>query len=580
MKTFFLTIFFFILVAFCALAGIIVAQISPRSWSFETVENGLLDLAEKGALKLDALSGNKVEGFLAEKLGQCQPMSIQRGSNADPIGNAVAVEGVAHFSLPIDVGAHSLLCGFPGRGKPVFLIPSKPGQVVLRRRPNVPGSVDFSGEELLKFVLLSDELNFDILLPGVQLHLESRAPVSLALDYEKAESRFSVVALSGDLDFTFAPLTNSPTPMIVIIIPAKNGKLSSQGKLFPPEEPIKIIPSGVYAGKSPTPLPGFSVGTPFLLSSLFSSNNSGDPGSPQRSWIATLWSDVFDLSSRESIQAMATYFPALSPVRFLCQFTPAKTKPNAVLPGEWINAPAGGKLKCPGDYEVTLANETRMRVRQAGSLPEFALGAGQMEVNSGASDFFFSVPGMSGGMRGHAKHQRILFTTDSQESVLGCLGGNSTVSVRRTGPSKAKVLLASRSCRMEVYSGLGNQARYVFPFDHVYFENLGVPRRSWPQTPMPTLTPLTPEKGEFIGLPLKAASGGKVGWQLPPSLTNADCTLFSQKTDFAPLVEVAKTKGAPTGEATVPAANLPGLAKLACEKDNFLALSSLIPLLP
>jgi hypothetical protein len=580
MKAFFLTLFFFILVAFSVLAGIIVAQIPPRSWSLENTANHAFDLAEKGASQISELTSGKVDEWLAEKFGQCQPMTLPKATGVDPIGNISPVAGVTPFSRTLSLAANSLLCGFPGRGKSILFIPQEPGKVILRRRPYVPGSMEYAGEEKSKLLLISDELDFNVLVPGTLLHLQSKGATSVLLEYMKGESKLSVLVLNGDLEFSVSPLTNVSMPTLISLSLMNSSSLSSQGKLFPTRTTVNILPSGVYVGSATTPVPGISVVSPFLISSLFSVPLANDPGTPQLSSIDALKTALYDVTSRESILSLATNFPALFPIRFLCGFTAPKAKLVAVLPGEWINAPEGGTLECPGGYSVLLEKGTRMRVRQADSLPDFTLASGSIGVTSGAADYFFSLPGFSGGLRGQTKYQNIIYSAKPLESLLACTEGLATVSIRSSNQPNVKSLLSSRACRLDVYFGQKGEARHLFPVDNVHVENLGISRISWPYiSPSPQLNRVL-LSSKFIHLELKAQPGGALSWQLPPSLLNADCTVISQKSDFAPLIELAKLKGTAMGEAQVDPANIPGFAALLCLKEGITAFSSLVAIWP
>ena len=315
------------------------------------------------------------------------------------------------------------------------------------------------------------------------------------------------------------------------------------------------------------------------LSSIFRFSPGIDAGTPQRTGLEVLAEDLFDPTSRDAIIALSSWIPALYPIHFLCQFTALQGKPVVVFPGEWVSAPRGGELKCPGGYEVRLEKAARMRVRQVGPTPDFVLAGGQIEITSRAADYFFTTHGISGGLRGLAKRQRVALSGGPTENTFACLGGIVNVSVRRDGLADTGALFVADACRAQIFSGQGEIPRVLFPHDHVTFENLGVPRESWPKLASSTLTNSASPGSEFAVVALEAGTGGMVHWKNPSSLQGGTCTLYTQKTEFAPLVEALRSNvtGA-SGEAAVPAANLPQRVSVVCKNGNALAVSGVVGL--
>jgi hypothetical protein len=580
MKTLFLTLFFSILVVFCVAAGVLVAEIPPRTWKIESYKNYFLDRFETAALLLNDAAGPKVEKYLAEKLGQCELIPLPAIGSEDVIGNAAHVEGYAFFSRSIEVGKNALLCSFPEGGKPALLIPHQPANVTLRRSFHSSGSLELIETPRASFRLLSEALNFDVQVQGMKLHLESKSAISLNLEYDRAESILSLVVVKGSLDFFSEPTTNSPAPVVITLSPEKGATIANRGKVFHDQEVVRILPSGLYTGQvrdTPKliPLPESS----FLFSPL-TLLPSGDPGTPERSLVELFSSALVDISSHDSLTALALYLPGIFPLHFLCQFTPSKGKSATVLPGEWVSAPAGGLLSCPGEYEINLASGTRLRVRQYGTLPAFHLAVGQAMVSSGANDYFLSTPGFSGGLRSHGKRLHISLSAKPEENVFDCVQGNVTVSLRTDLVQNSKNLFVNRFCRSEVLTGDSAKVRTLFPGDRAYISNLTIIRKYWPAVANTELPALSPDQGGLTPILLTAAAGGKVSWQLPSDLLNAGCALYSQKSDFSPLVEVEKVKGSTTGDAQLNKNALPSFASLQCESAAGTIFSNLVTVIP
>jgi hypothetical protein len=266
-------------------------------------------------------------------------------------------------------------------------------------------------------------------------------------------------------------------------------------------------------------------------------------------WEAILYSR-FDVHERDQLVSLATLLPKIYGFRFICQFQ-SVTKgaaPVAVLPGEWIDTKDGGALKCPDHYLLELSGNTKLRVQQTDSTPRITLDHGQVRLTFGTDPLFLETAAYSVAVVGTGKSQQLWLSSNEKEQLLGCEAGvvNANFELREDAPGRK--LLFANACRMDLSLNGSTLQRYIFSTDRVEAANLVLPHRYWPGL----LDQPGPEHADIAArlyyFPTPSPTGKiQVDWTTNFPTEGMSCTLYGQKSEGDPLVEVGKFQPTATG---------------------------------
>jgi hypothetical protein len=289
---------------------------------------------------------------------------------------------------------------------------------------------------------------------------------------------------------------------------------------------------------------------------------------------------------------LAQYAPGLFGFHFACQFTSAApgAAPSAVLPGDRISAPEGGKLHCPDSYDFTLAKATTLWLGQAHGVPAVSLDDGSVTLTMRADPIILETPSAGYGLAGRGKAIGLSLAISKEQETLICGYGVAAGTFEVTNPAMKQLLIMGH-CGFALTGPDGALVRYLGEKDKVSLANIFLSRGFWPTDTsffyhdhglglsldeieaslVPTAAPNEP-----IQLAWKANTILPTPASPPLKL---DCVVYGQKTEAESATEITRfSTQATEGKVPIDPSFHAGNAWIICESADVSESSKIIRL--
>jgi hypothetical protein len=283
--------------------------------------------------------------------------------------------------------------------------------------------------------------------------------------------------------------------------------------------------------------------------------------------------DYFSKVDRAGRLELASRFPGIFKIHFVCQFVAAGKEAVAIIPGDWIDAPSGGTLNCPDGESVAVAPKSKLQLQQIAGGPTFFLESGSALIHFGPAKFTLRMREGFFYVEGKGSRHQLEMTTDGSKETIRCNAGNISgrLSVEE---STDRLTLESFLCRMEFVFKDGS-SRFLYAGESVSLLNFRLLRRSfWP--PQPVSKPPEGMAGFNLVLhPRAAPDGNKLEWIIfKPAPSSLRCVLYAQKAENGKAEEVVRLESSSIqGELLVPPAFAKAFLSLVCEGEAFMIAS-------